>query len=113
MGTAYPHLIGVTTGRKEQAAAEQAQRRAWYRGEKARAAIIANAKRKYGKGNYMNFISREQVLEIIKRHNAPDIQREVETLFSFPAPNPEMRGDRNVMGQTEEQFWDAVERQDK
>lgn len=44
MGTAYPHFIGVTTGRKEQAAAEHAQRRAWYRGERARAAVIARRK---------------------------------------------------------------------
>lgn len=45
MGTAYPHLTGVTTGRKEQAAAEHAQRRAWYRGERMLAAVIARRRR--------------------------------------------------------------------
>lgn len=46
MGTAYPHLAGVTTGRKEQAAAEHAQRRVWYRGERMRAAIIVRRRRR-------------------------------------------------------------------
>lgn len=59
----------------------------------------------------MNFISREQVLEILKRHGAADIQREVEALFSFPAPNPDWRNtDRNIMGQTEDEFWAAVDK---
>lgn len=46
MGTAYPHLTGITTGRKEQAAAEHAQRKAWYRGERVRAVVIARRKRR-------------------------------------------------------------------
>ena len=60
----------------------------------------------------MNFISREQVLELLKYHKASiELTKAIEVLFSFPAPNPNWRNnDRNVMGQTEEEFWDAVDR---
>jgi hypothetical protein len=57
-----------------------------------------------------NFISREQVLEIVKGH--PDLVSAISLLFSFPAPNPEwMTNNRNIMGQTEDEFWDKVDRQ--
>jgi hypothetical protein len=65
----------------------------------------------------MNFISREQVIAIIKEfgwaEGSGEILRRVEALFSFPAPNPDGKDGRNVMGQTEDEFWAAVERQDK
>lgn len=57
-----------------------------------------------------NFIQREQVLAILQRHNLPEVEAEVRALFSFPAPNPEMRDGRNIMGQTNDEFWDAVDR---
>lgn len=57
-----------------------------------------------------NFISREQALEVVKDY--PALHRAMSALFSFPAPNPEMKDGRNALGQTEEQFWDGVERQD-
>jgi hypothetical protein len=60
-----------------------------------------------------NFISREQVLEIVRKHNVPELTRELESLFSFPAPNPTHVGGRNVMGQTEEEFWDAVDAEER
>jgi hypothetical protein len=60
-----------------------------------------------------NFISREHVLYILEAHGCPELTKEaVRRLPSFPAPNPEELGGRNVMGQTEDEFWDAVERQD-
>ncbi len=59
----------------------------------------------------MNFISREQVLAILDQHGATAIKAEVEKLFSFPAPNPDWtKNNRNVMGQTEDEFWAAVEK---
>lgn len=60
----------------------------------------------------MNFISREDVIAIVKEFGACQAEtlRRVERLFSFPAPNPDERYDRNVMGQTEDEFWDAVDR---
>ena len=86
-----------------------------------------------------NWISREEVLAIIDKrvaYNVAELQldkavfnelkllrKEINELFSFPDPNPRSiglvdpntgeRDDRNVMGQTEEEFWDAVEREDK
>ncbi len=57
-----------------------------------------------------NFIQREQVLAILRRRNLPEVEAEVRTLFSFPAPNPKMLDGRNVMGQTEDEFWDAVDK---
>lgn len=65
----------------------------------------------------MNFISREEVIAIIDSYAADDlavgeIKAKVEALFAFPAPNPNWtRNNRNVMGQTEDQFWAAVEDQ--
>jgi hypothetical protein len=60
----------------------------------------------------MNFVSREEVLALLKQHNASDdLQKAVADLFSFPAPNPTMKDGRNVMGQTVDEFWDAVDRQ--
>lgn len=60
----------------------------------------------------MNFISREQVLDLLKRHRADKaLVDAVSRLFSFPAPNPEWRNsDRNIMGQTEKEFWDKVDK---
>lgn len=59
----------------------------------------------------MYFVSREQVLAILQRHKATNIQKEVESLFCFPASNPEQHDDRNILGQTEDEFWDAVDQQ--
>lgn len=58
-----------------------------------------------------NFISREEVLDIIRTSTeVAQIEERVSRLFSFPAPNPDWQHtDRNIMGQTEEEFWDAVE----
>lgn len=56
-----------------------------------------------------NFISREQVLAVCKRHGATDVAAEIEKLFSFPAPNPQEKDGRNIMGQTEDEFWGAVD----
>jgi hypothetical protein len=60
----------------------------------------------------MDFVSREQVLEILKAHDAsPELTKAISDLFCFPAPNPEWRRtDRNVMGQTEEEFWALLDR---
>ncbi len=58
-----------------------------------------------------NFISRERVLEICERLGADDVRKEVMTLFSFPAPNPGGEGETNLMGQTQEEFWDNVEKE--
>lgn len=64
----------------------------------------------------MNFISREAVLAILDDNCSQTwavfMRAEIERLPSFPAPNPDwMHGpaDRNVMGQSEGQFWDAVD----
>jgi hypothetical protein len=65
----------------------------------------------------MNFISREDVLAILDAHKqeqwAVALRSRIEGLFSFPAPNPKGLYDRNVMGQTEEQFWDDVDKNER
>lgn len=61
----------------------------------------------------MNFISREQVLAIVSGRVPDDVQRAIESVPSFPAPNPNELGGKNVMGQTEDEFWALVEKQDK
>jgi len=65
----------------------------------------------------MNFISREDVLAIIDEHKqeqwAVALRARIEALFYFPAPNPKNLYDRNVMGQTEDQFWDDVDRNER
>jgi len=65
----------------------------------------------------MNFISREAVLAILADNGgqtwAVFMRAEIERLPSFPAPNPDWvhgPADRNVMGQSEEQFWNEVDR---
>lgn len=65
----------------------------------------------------MNFISRERVLAILNEYKYEQwyvtVRAQIERLPSFPAPNPDWvhgQADRNVMGQSEEQFWDAVDR---
>lgn len=60
----------------------------------------------------MNFISREQVIAILEEHGSAMSLKLVKSLFSFPAPNPTEADGKNVMGQTEEEFWDAVDAQD-
>ncbi len=60
----------------------------------------------------MNFISLEQVIAILEKYGSPESLQRVKSLFSFPAPNPTEAGGRNVMGQTEDEFWNAVEAQD-
>jgi len=64
----------------------------------------------------MNFISREAVLAILDDNRSQTwavfMRAEIERLPSFPAPNPDWvhgPADRNVMGQSEGQFWDAVD----
>lgn len=63
----------------------------------------------------MNFISREQTIAVVKQFDwsrgQSELVRLVESLFSFPAPNPKERYGRNVMGQTEDEFWAAVDRE--
>jgi len=56
------------------------------------------------------FISREQVLAIVSRLGTAEAKMEIEKLWAFPAPNPQGLDGRNIMGQTEEEFWDAVDR---
>lgn len=58
-----------------------------------------------------NFISREAALAIVKKYNIPALEKEIEAMFSFPAPNPTEADGRNIMGQTEDEFWAAVESQ--
>lgn len=58
-----------------------------------------------------DFIQKEQVIAILQRHKLTEVEAEVRALFSFPAPNPQMLDGKNIMGQTEDEFWDAVERQ--
>ena len=64
----------------------------------------------------MNFISREAVLAILDDNRSQTwavfMRAEIERLPSFPAPNPDWvhgPADRNIMGQSEGQFWDAVD----
>lgn len=61
----------------------------------------------------MNFICREDVLALAKLFVGPhsDLIVRIEALPMFPAPNPDEKDGRNVMGQTEDQFWNAVEDQ--
>lgn len=66
----------------------------------------------------MNFISRERVLLALDKIGAEKGNWEaaadlIRGLPSFPAPNPEMKDGRNIMGQTEDQFWALVEAQEK
>ena len=61
--------------------------------------------------NGINFISRELVIAILKECGTHEALKRVEALFSFPALNPKGEGGRNILGQTEDEFWDAVERQ--
>lgn len=71
----------------------------------------------------MNFISREAVLAVIDRHlrgsgysghiTIVPIREAICALPNFPAPNPAEAGGRNVMGQTEEEFWSAADRQEQ
>lgn len=61
-----------------------------------------------------NFVCREDVLAVFE--NPPmlisELRKRIESLPSFPAPNPNWQNsDRNVMGQTEEEFWAKVESQ--
>lgn len=60
-----------------------------------------------------NFVCREDVLALLKDHAVwAGTIKDVEQLPSFPAPNPNWQNsDRNVMGQTEEEFWAKVESQ--
>lgn len=61
----------------------------------------------------MNFISREAVLAILRRAISVATAREaIEALPFFPAPNPTESGGGNVLGQTDEEFWEGVERAD-
>jgi hypothetical protein len=60
-----------------------------------------------------DWVRREKVIEILKRHGEVAAIDDVLKLFSFPDPNPlclEIAQGRNVMGQTEAEFWDKVER---
>lgn len=66
----------------------------------------------------MNFISRESVLALLDEYHHGGamtmLRAQIERLPSFPSPNPDWEwgiADRNVMGQTENQFWDAVDKQ--
>jgi hypothetical protein len=63
----------------------------------------------------VNFISREQVIATIKEfgcaEGSGEILRRVEALFFFPAPNPSEKDGKNIMGQTEDEFWAAIDRQ--
>jgi len=61
----------------------------------------------------MNFISREQVIAIVNECGdcKEETMQRVKSLFSFPAPNPNWQhSDKNIMGQTEDEFWAAVDR---
>lgn len=62
----------------------------------------------------MNFISRDDVIAIVKEFGACQAEtlRRVKGIPSFPAPNPDGKDGRNVMGQTNDEFWEAVERQE-
>ncbi len=54
----------------------------------------------------MNFISREMVLEVLDTFDLPPLLRHrIEKLPYFPAPNPDGNDGKNVMGQTEDEFW--------
>lgn len=59
----------------------------------------------------MDFISRDHVIAIVREHGDEVLLRKIEALFAFPAPNPTGANGRNAMGQTEDQFWDAAEKQ--
>lgn len=60
-----------------------------------------------------DFISKEEVLLILKEKNASDeIIVAVSNLFSFPSPNPDWQNNDRT-DQTNDEFWAAVERQDK
>lgn len=60
----------------------------------------------------MNFICRETVLEILEQHEAGSVlTSHIKAIPSFPAPNPQELNGRNVMGQTEDEFWRLVDAQ--
>lgn len=67
----------------------------------------------------MNFVSREHVIEIIKECERlygaapPELLQRIEGIPSFPAPNPDESDGRNIMGQTDEEFWGQVERSER
>lgn len=59
----------------------------------------------------MEFISRQAVMDTIQRYG-DDHAALIEAVYaipSFPAPNPNQEYDRNVMGQTEDEFWAAAD----
>src|SRR5439155_24729009 len=87
---------------------------------RSRALLVKNIPRKR---TMKNFISREQVLTVLDNYQDVDgsptpglvvrcLRDEIEKLPSFPAPNPDELYGRNVMGQTEDEFWDAVDTQE-
>ncbi len=64
-----------------------------------------------------NWICREDVLKILSGYAgtghplAVAALELVAALPSFPDPNPDWKhNDRNVMGQTEEEFWEKVDK---
>lgn len=62
----------------------------------------------------VNFICRESVLDVLKKNKASqDIVNAVSCIAMFPAPNPDMVGGRNIMNQTEDEFWAAIDMQHK
>lgn len=54
-----------------------------------------------------DMIKRDDVLALLERGGTID---DIRKLPSWPAPNPEGRDGRNIMGQTEDEFWDMVDR---
>ena len=57
--------------------------------------------------NGMDMIKRDDVLRILDVN--ADLRKLVAALPAWPAPNPNELGGRNIMGQTEAEFWDLVD----
>ena len=59
----------------------------------------------------MNMICREHVIVLVKQFGSEELLRKIEKLPSFPVPNPSEENGRNIMGQTEKEFWELVDKQ--
>lgn len=61
-----------------------------------------------------DFIDKDSVLFVLRQEGVPQtVITKIASLPSFPAPNPDECAGRNIMGQTEEEFWDLVERKER
>jgi hypothetical protein len=74
------------------------------------ARVVLSRQREYTYVRAVNFDA-DALERVIREEVIRQMEQEILQLFSFLAPNPNWRSDpkRNVMGQTEEEFWNAVD----